>query len=301
MPLYYPPSQNLVQKTLGAGLSAGVTAAATLNNVTGLQNKPGIMVIDRVDTNNVSTPTKREYIAFSGTSGSTVTTLTRNVDGSGTDQDHAIGAIVEFIPDVMWADSLSDALANLVDTTTLAVDTTKIVDLSTAQTLTNKTLASPNLSLGSDAHGDMYLRASGASLARLAKGTYGQRLQMTSTLPGWSYQNFSPWNDISDAAIMYIDFSLGNKFKATIVPSGSRTFLATNATVGSVGMLRIQYASTASLALGLLNSAASISLVHWPSGTLPTPTATISKSDTFGFACYATNPAWDAYVVGQNM
>lgn len=299
--LMYPPSQNGLQKTLGSALSAGTTAAATLNNVTGVQNKPGVFVIDRVNTAGTETPSKREFISYTGTSGSTVTTLVRNVDGSGSDQDHEIGAIVEFIPDVIWAQSVNDALANIVNTTTLALDTTKVADLSSAQTLTNKTLASLNIQLGSDAHGDMYTRLSGASLSRIAKGTYGQRLQMTATLPGWSYQNFSPWNDVSDASIMYLDFSLGNKFKATVVPSGARTFLATNATVGSVGILRIQYASTASFALGLLNSAASISLVHWPSNTLPTPTSTVSKSDMFGFACYATQPAWDAFIIGQNM
>lgn len=108
--LLYVPSQNGIQKTLGAQLLSGVTAAATLNNVTGIQNKAGVFVVDRVDTNNVETPTKREYVKFSGTSGSTVVTLTRNVDGSGTDQDHAIGAIVEFVPDVVWAQALNDVI-----------------------------------------------------------------------------------------------------------------------------------------------------------------------------------------------
>ena len=108
--LVYVPSQNGIQKTLGAQLLSGVTASATLNNVTGIQNKLGVFVVDRVDTNNVETPTKREYIKFTGTSGSTVVTLTRNVDGSGTDQDHAIGAIVEFVPDVVWAQALNDVI-----------------------------------------------------------------------------------------------------------------------------------------------------------------------------------------------
>ncbi len=97
---YYPPSINGTQKTLGAQLLSGVTSAATFNNVVGIQNKAGIMVVDRVDTNDVETPSKREYISFEGTSGSTVTTLVRNVDGGGTDQDHAIGAIVEFVPNI---------------------------------------------------------------------------------------------------------------------------------------------------------------------------------------------------------
>lgn len=125
MPLYAPPTQDFLQKTLDAQLLTGVTASATLNNTTGLANLPGVMIIDRINTNNVETPSAREVIAYSGTSGATVTTLTRGLAGT-TDQDHAVSAIVEFTPDVIWADSIYDALANLVNTTTLAIDSTKI-------------------------------------------------------------------------------------------------------------------------------------------------------------------------------
>lgn len=107
--LIYPPTTNGLQKTLGGALSAGTTASATLNNTTGIQNLKGVMVIDRVDTNGVETPTLREYISFTGTSGSTVVTLTRGLGGS-TDQAHAVGAIVEFIPDVVWAQALIDTI-----------------------------------------------------------------------------------------------------------------------------------------------------------------------------------------------
>lgn len=107
--LYAPPTQNALQKTLDAQLDAGVTAAATFNNMTGVQNLPGIFVVDRVDTNGVETPSKREYISFQTTSGSNVQTLVRGLAGS-TDQDHAVGAIVEFIPDITWAQDLRDHL-----------------------------------------------------------------------------------------------------------------------------------------------------------------------------------------------
>ena len=155
MTIYYPTTTNANQKTLGAALNAGVTSAATLNNTTGIQNKKGIFVVDRVDTSGNLTPSKREYVGYTATSGSTVTTLTRNIDGGGTDQDHAIGAIVEFGPDAVWADGVMDALDNLVDSTG-AVDTTKIVTPTGTQTLTNKTLTSPTLTtpaLGTPASG----------------------------------------------------------------------------------------------------------------------------------------------------
>lgn len=282
-PLKYPPSQNAVQKTLGGSLSAGTTASVTLNNVTGLQNKSGVFVVDRVDTNGVETPSKREFIGYAGTSGSTLVTLVRNIDGSGTDQDHAVGAIVEFIPDVVWAQALSDALANIVNVTTLAVDPTKVM-----------TPSAPQIILGSDAQGDMYYRLSGASLSRLAKGSVGQKLVVNATLPAWTYGG---WNTISDASTMYVDFSLGDKFQATIVPSGSRTFAATNATVGQVALLRVKYASTASLAVNLLTVGATIS---WYGSSAPTPTATVNKVDLFGFTCIGSTPEFDGVIVGQN-
>lgn len=146
MTLYYAPSQNFVQKTLDAALDAGVTASATLNNVTGIQNKKGVFIVDRVNSAGVETPLLREVIAFTGTSGSTLTTLTRNVDGANGDRDHAIGAIVEFAPDVIWADGVMDALDNLVDSTG-AVDNTKIPVLSGDDATTLTTTAATNVTL----------------------------------------------------------------------------------------------------------------------------------------------------------
>ena len=123
-PIYYPPLTNAVQKTLDAALLTGVTASATFNNVTGIQNKLGLFVVDRVDGNNNLTPNKREYISFAGTSGSTVTTLVRGLAGS-TDQDHAVGAIVEFVNDVVQQQAIIDGLLQVVDTNG-ALDTSKV-------------------------------------------------------------------------------------------------------------------------------------------------------------------------------
>lgn len=140
--LKYPPTRNGVQKTLDAQLDSGVTASLTLNNVTGIQNKAGVVVINRIDTNGAEKdPSLREYIIYTGTSGNTLTGLTRNADSSTSDQDHAVGSVVEFIPDVLWGQAIIDALANLVDTSTGAVDTTKVVTPAGTQTLTNKTIS----------------------------------------------------------------------------------------------------------------------------------------------------------------
>ena len=110
MALYNPTSVNALQKTLAAALLSGATASATLNNATNIVNGLGACVIDRVDANGASTAAKREYITFTGTSGSTITGLTRNADGGGSDQDHAVGAIVEFVNDVVQAKAVKDVI-----------------------------------------------------------------------------------------------------------------------------------------------------------------------------------------------
>ena len=172
MPLYAATEKNAVQKTLSSQLLAGVTASAALSDVTGVPNLPGIMVIDRVDANSIATPSKREYIAYTGTSGSTVTGLTRNIDNGGTDQDHAVGAIVEFVPDVTWASSIYTALSNIVNTSTLAVDTSKVLTpssfstaLSSVSTLSNKYYVNATFTGN--------VNFSGASVSGIATGSGG--------------------------------------------------------------------------------------------------------------------------------
>ena len=162
--LKYPTTTNAVQKTLGSALLTGVTASVTLNSVTGIQNKAGVFVVDRVDANGVPTPSKREYITFTGVSGSTLTNLTRNADGGGSDQDHGVGAIVEFVSDVLQEQAIIDGLLTVI-TTAGALDTTKVVDLTTAQTLTNKTLTSPKI------NENVALTATATQLNALAGGT----------------------------------------------------------------------------------------------------------------------------------
>lgn len=141
------PTKNAIQKTLSAQLlsTAGVGDPISFDDVDGIANLPGVLVINRVDTSGVSTPAKREYIEYSGTSGTTVLITTRNVDSSNAALTHAVGSIVEFIPDVTWADRMYDALATLVDVDDISAINTDIVTLTGTQTLTNKTLTAPNI------------------------------------------------------------------------------------------------------------------------------------------------------------
>ena len=130
MAIFHPPSVNALQKTLDAQLLSGATASMTLNNVTSIVNGPGVVVIDRVDSNGDSTASKREYISFTGTSGSTLTGLTRNVDGGGSDQDHSVGAIVEFIFDVVQAQEIKDIVE--AEHSTAGAHTTDVIAEKTA-------------------------------------------------------------------------------------------------------------------------------------------------------------------------
>jgi len=65
---------------------------------------PSILVIDRQDGVGNDTPTKREYISFTGISGNDLTGVTRGV-ASSTAQAHSSGALVEAIPSAThWTD-----------------------------------------------------------------------------------------------------------------------------------------------------------------------------------------------------
>ena len=103
--IIFAPTVNNFNTTLNGAISSSATTIA-LNSVTGLQNKAGILVIDRVDSSGNLTPSSEEWIYFNGVSGSSVT-LPSAVDGRGvggsTAQSHADGAIVEAVFDVtIW-------------------------------------------------------------------------------------------------------------------------------------------------------------------------------------------------------
>lgn len=104
--LLWPPTTNALQKQLNADYTAS-DAVITLTNTTGVQNKPGVIVINRIDTNSALQPAASwTYIQYTGTSGATLTGCTA-VSG---DQDHAIGEVVEFVPDVTWAQAINDVI-----------------------------------------------------------------------------------------------------------------------------------------------------------------------------------------------
>lgn len=95
----YPrvPTGNNKQYTLDSQIAAGASSLTLNQSVAGVVRAPGYLVIDRIDSSGNVTATKREYKYFTGVSGANITGLTNS---DGTDQVHAVGAIVEFVPNV---------------------------------------------------------------------------------------------------------------------------------------------------------------------------------------------------------
>lgn len=107
MALYQVPTENALQYTLDSQLSAGGSSLTLNTSVAGVVQAPGIAVIDRIDSAGNATASKREYVTFTGVSGADLTGLARGLAGS-TDQVHSVGAIVEFVPDILWAQAIYD-------------------------------------------------------------------------------------------------------------------------------------------------------------------------------------------------
>jgi len=102
-----------------------------------------------------------ELAYYTGKSGSalTIPLANRGLEG-GSAQAHASGASVRGVISADMWNNLCEAILNLVVVTTGALDTTKVVDLTTAQTLTTKTLTSPKI-------GTSILDTNGNELAKL--------------------------------------------------------------------------------------------------------------------------------------
>lgn len=107
--LYRVPTQNNTQYTLDSQISAGAATLTLNQSVAGVVRAPGVCVIDRIDSSGNKTASKREYKTFTGVSGAQLTGLSGGLAGS-TDQVHAVGAIVEFVPDVLQENALYDVL-----------------------------------------------------------------------------------------------------------------------------------------------------------------------------------------------
>lgn len=124
------------------GVSDDTVTTIPLASTTNLPTDTAVtLVIDRVDSTGTKTPTLEETIV-GVVSGSNMVTCVRGVEG--TAQAHSAGAVVELLVTATEHNDLITALLNVL-TASGVLDTTKVVDLTTAQTLTNKILTAPSL------------------------------------------------------------------------------------------------------------------------------------------------------------
>lgn len=131
---------NAFSTTLNGSVTSPDTTI-TLTTVTGLV-APGVLVIDRVDGNGNATPVLREYVSFTGISGSQITGVTRGVAGS-TQQSHSSGAVVEETFSVTHWGDLKDFLEVSHDASGKIV--TSSVTTTTARVITHLDLSGASI------------------------------------------------------------------------------------------------------------------------------------------------------------
>lgn len=277
--LSYPPSKNAVQKTLGATLAAGATTV-TLNNVTSIQNKYGVFVVDRVDSNGTETPTKREYISFAGTSGLTCTGLVRNVDGSGTDQEHSVGAIVEFCPDVIQDQATKDVI--LVEHN----------DAGTHKSTLVTTLKATGAEINTGTEDAKIVTPKAIADSNVLTTTNTKTVTNKTITPVALINTVISYTPDASATAT-LDVATGNIHKITM-PAGNITIAISNEATGQCFLIEITQDSVGSRTVTWFTT------IKWAGGSAPTLTTTANKRDVFGFRVTGTD-TYDGYIVGQNI
>jgi hypothetical protein len=272
--LYNVPTQNSIQRVLANTLSNSETSTITFSvSVSGIlqasSDIPGILVVDRIDSNGNLTPNNVEYISFTGVSGSTVTGLTRGLAGT-TAKGHAIGAVVEFVPDVVWADALNDVI------------TTQHNSDGTHKTLSAISLVSVTIN---NSTGNF-------SNVSITGGVITNVSLVSSSLINRTYipveQKF-----ISSVATTTLDFSYSNIHSLTL-SSATTTLSFSNPVAGQSLIIRLGQDGTGGRIVVFPST------IYWAGGTAPTLTSTASKTDCFGFLCTASG-YYDGYFVGYNL
>ena len=294
--LYNVPLENGVQLTTQNALLTGETSVITFTaSVTSkLQASatiPGILVIDRVDANGNETPTKTEYISFTAVTGSTVTGLTRGLANS-TDQDHSAGAIVEFVPDVIWADSINDVFTQQHNSDGTH-KTLSLISLASV-TINNANINTPLITGGSAISVALnYLKLQNIEIdgaSQYNSNIYGASLASITTV-GRAYipveQKF-----ISTATSTF-DWAFSNIHSLTL-SNATTTLSFANPVAGQAIITRLTQDSTGGRRVVFPST------ILWAGGTTPTLASTASKTDLFGFLCTASG-YYDGVIVGSNL
>jgi hypothetical protein len=289
--LYNVPLENGVQLTLQNALLTGETTTITFtasvtSKLQASASIPGILVIDRVDANGNETPTKTEYISFTGVTGSTVTGLVRGLANS-TNQDHAVGAIVEFVPDVVWADSLNDVITNQhnADGTHKTLSLLSLVSVN----IINSSIRLNSLSSNAINYSALQnITIDGVS--QYNSNIFGASMVST-TFVGRTYIPVE--TKLISTATSTFDFAFSNIHSLTL--SNATTTLAfANPVSGQAVITRLTQDSTAGRRVVFPST------IYWAGGSAPALTSLASKTDVFGFLCTASG-FYDGYIVGINL
>jgi len=145
-------SGNAASTTLSSSMSNSATSAPLTSDTNfSAKSGEGMVIIDE--------GTASEEIAYATTkSGSSLTVplANRGLEGGSAQAHDSQASVKGILTAGMW-NSVIDALTNVVSKVTGALDTTKVVDLTTAQTLTNKVLTAPSMTSPSVTSGDVNL------------------------------------------------------------------------------------------------------------------------------------------------
>lgn len=175
---------NSASTTLAGSITASDTSASLTSDTNfNAKGGEGLVIIDEgQDTEEIAYATGKAGSAL------TVPVANRGLESTSAAAHTGGAAVKGTFSAGMWND-LVDTLLNIVDQTTGAVDTTKVLTLTGTQTTTNKTLGSgTKVGIGSDGTGDIYYRASGGALTRLPIGAATQILKVNAgaTAPEWA-------------------------------------------------------------------------------------------------------------------
>lgn len=276
-------TSNAINTTLNGNVAAGDTTI-TLTSVTGLQ-APGVLVIDRQDINNADTPALREYVSFTGISSSNITGVTRALGGS-TAQSHSSSAKVEEVFSITHWNDLISAITNVL-TAAGIVDVTKIVDLASAQSLTNKTLSSGVLTgtfTGSPTLSGAVALSGGGSMAGTFSGSpiFSGKPVITASSPVLT----------TDADAATVTFNMNTSNVHTVTLAGNRTLATSNVATPQFFCLILKQDGTGSRTVTWFAN------ILWAGATAPTLTTTAGRYDIFTFLYDGTN--YYGSIAGQN-
>lgn len=340
MGIYSVPTQNAVQKTLDTTLASGGTSLTLNESVAGLfsgvsATNPGSCVIDRVDSSGNETPSKREYLSFTGVSGATLSGLSRNIDGSGTDQEHSVGAIVEFVPDVSTFGSVKTTFENehSADGTHSAVTATS-VDIGSTIAITGvldednmasdsavklATQQSIKAYVDAQASGTSLVDSNGAdAVLTSATASAVNEITVTNAATGNGPLISATGDDTN------VDLKLSGKGTGKVrvdARYGTITSDSDGATItfnmATSNLHTVTLGGNRTLALSNVSVGQTFilrlvqdgtgsrtvtwfSTIKWAGGSAPTLTTTANKLDVFGFICTSSGN-YDGFVVGQNL